>query len=559
MLKWLVWGDRVKYYNRSQALLIGIYSHISSLYADKYGNISLSKEKKIRRLINKSYLSQLPLEIQKELSNDVSFADMLEYLKEQNSEYERMLEQRDKKLESVARELCPEDVSLVRMLMTSENLHFLSADDSVEITVSESYSYSCFLILQHVEVAGTLPVDYLHGDCLDYYELSKCGSLYCLELAYYDYDDEYSEKICRITFSGAKSRKERYNGLQIAYGFETPWEYLCSVADELSHCKGAGCELNEMEKDLMPVTEALNNLRSRDWTADYSALYDMAEQVGLIELRRIAAKKLLLKLNDRCYEPLWRFIYSRLEESQAQYPNKADVLCEWIHVEGTRITIVEKLKEYGFAGKYPDFYKASSMGGPKLVASYGQSYFIAHEKNVIHHIKCIESYEGDLRIIFICGTTCLRKDESVKTDTFSCMFNTKGRRSFHTITAECPQTVPEYMEKLPPISDFAEVAAKKASLIKLTKEERKNSWFRDSSGSATMFLIALWIIAGIFLGLCMTAGFIVLEFLAYLIIKGSLRGFLVLFMDTPWWMVFLGCAIPIVGIMSVLTITGNKK
>ena len=141
----------MKYYNRNQALLIGIYSHISSVYADKDGNISLSKEKKIRRLINKSYLSQLPLEIQKELSNDVSFADMLEYLKEQNAEYERMLEQRDKELESVAGELCPEDVSLVRMLKTSENLYFLSADDSVEITVSESYSYSCFLILQHVE------------------------------------------------------------------------------------------------------------------------------------------------------------------------------------------------------------------------------------------------------------------------------------------------------------------------------------------------------------------------------------------------------------------------
>lgn len=350
--------------------------------------------------------------------------------------------------------------------------------------------------------------------------------------------------------------------------YDGPWEMLFSTAalvamkaEELGDAY-----LNEKERDLLPLCRELRALGryssfrekcpNHALLKEYFAAHGLSKLSGLLDKirdcppkfdKRIALLTRLCRVLDQAkYESLWRELWGLVSASQdgyAQWP-----AAEQENVEKLRARIEKQLYNLGYEGKYPTFRKVGGLKGLRLEESHGESYFISGEKNVEFRIECQEDHAfGQCRVVFLCGTALLRKNESL-TDVYSCCFDAKGRRLIKTVTFED--------EEIGTLEEYVTVAAKKAECARLSKRE-KQLYAMDRKISWQECLLMFLCMGGMF-AILWTAGM----FMFSCILTAVMVGFSEIpdmIAAMPWGWMFAGCFVCYGGVMTVVEILAKRK
>ncbi len=336
-----------------------------------------------------------------------------------------------------------------------------------------------------------------------------------------------------LTFESTEVETEVFNACGNLTFWEDPWDFLCRILWPISlKAELPGDYCNGKEKELLPLIREI--LAIENW-------YELPEQAcfSFVELKKLTtrydyvkAESLLTKLetikpreNDfhkylgklrtalcqKQHAPMWREIYSKILESQSEYENKVEALCDKDLLANTRNGIQAILESKGYTGTYPDFVKKGALRGIHLEQSYQTTYFVGMEKRVRYHIHCLESFDenDDLSIQFISGTALLKKDEK-ETDIFDCLFNANGRRFFHTLEHAIPLHDRGDTESAS-LETAVTIAVKKAECVRLNKAERQ-AFYGEMLPSWGGFCLVFLIGGGLF-GIVMTLFMLLLSIL----------------------------------------------
>lgn len=550
--------------------LAGMYAHMRILYGNDPASYSPRKWRRVRRWLAKQYFLQLPddASLEKHLGPQVSDADLLAFLEACGQETDRRIEEQKRALfEAVSHFPEPVRESLWNTREYTEAAWVTKREDTLVLSSDE---YSAFRYRFILEGAENLPEAL--PDCFWHIEsLEKTGEGYCLT-GFPIAEDWEDRPPLRIPFTAIRYERQVYR-VEPDGGLYTPWRTLALVA--LAICEKAfrsDCPCNAQEEALLPLlTELANLYHSNALPEDrqsgrfplLAALFGEFGQIRLLPLlskveaakpdsvrRRNLERKLLAKLEEQACEPLWRSLYGKIQESQASYPTRVENDCDPALAAKTRAEVQAHMERLGYQGTYPDFVKEGPLKGIHLAESHGMTYFVGMEKRAVYHIHCLEAWDGSCNVWFLCGTALPRKGEQVP-DIWSCMFNAKGRRLYRQVWPLDPRDTPE--------ADLAarvEIAAKKAELRKLTKEERE--WDSTFAGGSVGLFLAFLILGGGMFGILMTAGFMVMEFLTALLV-GQLASFPELFLTTPWWQLLLFCWLGFGGAMGLITVLAKRK
>ena len=406
--------------------------------------------------------------------------------------------------------------------------------------------------------------------CFEEGSLVKEGSRYLLTGQAINYSRDTSTAFT-LSFSDIRLDVAPYRA-NIGYFYENPWAFLNSLSSAILDRAGdSGCPPNSLEEALFPLAIEICALfyGTSHPCSGFPQLKTLIGRHGFTELlpmvtalekaipnrekaRRIS-QKLVAKLNTLKYEPLWREIFQRFTDSQASYPSKEALICPPPFLQETRIRIQKLLEDLGFTGTYPDFVKRGSIPGIRLTESYGMTYWVGHEKNAVFYIHCSENvWEDMLDITFLCGTALLRPGESAG-DIYTCAFNAKGRRIFHTVNYSCSYE-PDPQESPDDLALKTGIAAKRAQLCKLTKQERK------AAPQVNLLPLFLWIFlfgGGLF-SIFMNLGMAILCAIVAWIFDG-LSGIPGLLAALPWWQTILFAWLSFGGIMGLVTVLAAKE
>jgi hypothetical protein len=249
--------------------------------------------------------------------------------------------------------------------------------------------------------------------------------------------------------------------------------------------------------------------------------------------------QLLNLLNTQAYEPLWRELYGKISVSQKEYPT------QYSAPEHIKDKIQKLMEERGFTGTYPHFTKNGEITGVRLANSYGLSYFVFGEKNVVSFVDCIEEQFGETTIIqFVSGTALLKNGETAE-DIYSCTFNAKGRRLFNTTLYDIDSDNPETM---------VNIAVKRSQLDKLSKEEKECI---SVPSALVTFLVAFFFFGGFF-----AIGFSALFIPAMMLLTACIDGWSMAvrgLTEIPWGYMFVACWILFGGAKGILTARAGRK
>ncbi len=431
-------------------------------------------------------------------------------------------------------------------------------DGDLYIILQDEIAYCLTLVLEQAQIESE------NEDAFDYYasdfSVMKTADGYELRGLCVNWETD-EEREFSIHFKKAHTQFEVYRADE--YFCEKPWDLLSEVA--VSVCERAKLPYftpNEKEIKLLPLLEEISNFNpgkcvnaEAKRSVTFPLLKEKAKEYGFTKLIRkieAAEKKLTKKvrfrefykiqsvlneLNKVKYEKLWREIFFSVKASQKEYPSRKNFDSVSDEVKTAREIITQKLRSCGYSGTYPDFVKHGSLRGIHLAFSYNQSYFIGAEKNVVYYIHCEEQMMENICFTLRCGTALLKKNETAE-DIYSCLFNGAGRRLYYGLDCfdiSYDGIMQDYSE--PYLENRVNIAVKRTEYKRLTKEERQLIG-RSFKGSLSVFF-SFFIIAGAFFGFFMTLGFMLIELLACLFF-GAIRVFPEIFMDTPWWLVFVG-------------------
>lgn len=346
--------------------------------------------------------------------------------------------------------------------------------DDLLIHVEHCGSYDRFLTLTNVHTTPELTSDYI--SFIDDGEFYDHPGKYCLTGAMVNTEDNTTTPIA-IYFTDAKV-DITISKAGIFCLIQSPWEYLQIVAyDILAKDFLPGCHLGEAEKELLPLILEIAKLHQLTIipyelsTSDFTQLKFYVNKYGFdkisaylekIEKEKFRSKKqsrlikkMVRELNTKKCEPLWREFFDKLMASQSSYAPKADIYCGEEALSGLRAHIQSLMEQHGYSGTYPDFTKTK-------------------EKKVVCHIHCVEEFFGVrfMMVGFWCGIEFLTDNEKPG-DIFSCLFNTKGRRFFKVICYETEYISEENKILSDDLDTYVQIAAKKAELLKLSKDEKK--------------------------------------------------------------------------------------
>ncbi|MEE1019090.1 MAG: DUF3878 family protein [Acutalibacteraceae bacterium] len=463
---------------------------------------------------------------------------------------------------------------------------FAITTDGDNTNISFSYSFGTNITLVLKNSSGA-PIGEYDGYNFSPDSLEKHGDRFILSGETFTCDSDSSEESYEkfaITFTDARAEISLYNASERVF-CKTPWDYLQSVALAIGdRANFSESILNEKEKSLLPLINEINMLLpllseknksyyiypddeipSPDFSnlKSYAQKYDYSELVCLIEelennyggkKHDKFLKRLINALNLQKYEPLFREIYALIKDTQSDYPTEFADSCPPDMLNSIRNEIESKLHENGYNGTYPDFVKTGKLNGIHMVQSYDVDYIVGFEKNAAHHIHCNEQYsENDVNIKFLCGFERLRDNEP--SDVYSCMFNSKGKKFFQSFFVDIDMNS-DAEEQRQTVDKFTKIAIKKAELKRLTKEERKAANIYAYS-DLSVFLSVFIIMGGLF-GIFMTLGFMLIE-VAVTAMVGMANEIPVLFMTTPWWLIFAACWVMFGGAMGVVQIIGKRK
>lgn len=383
-----------------------------------------------------------------------------------------------------------------------------------------------------------------------------------------------------LTFENIEVEIEVYNSCNNLAFWENPWDFLRTISFAIgmkADLPGEYC--NEKEKELLPIIKEIVAL-------EYWMELPEQEEFSFCELKRLSnkygydkaetllgkletikpgdttffqtVKKLIAILCEHRCEPMWREIYNKITDSQSEYPNKVDALCDKELLVNVRNEIQTLMESKGYIGTYPDFVKDGVLNGVHLEQSYNQTYFVGMEKRAQYHIHCSEEFqENDCFIIqFLCGTAFLKKeDDDTDVDVYDCLFNAKGRRLFHTMHHYIPLES-EAGTETDDLETSIAIAIKKAECIKLSKEE-KREYYGLTISSWGMFW-QIFLIAGGMYGIAMTliAMFVCIIVTAAVGLISDIPGML---KSMPWGFLLAIGWIGFGGAMGIVEVLARRK
>ncbi|MCM1364205.1 MAG: hypothetical protein NC122_04750 [Faecalibacterium sp.] len=416
-------------------------------------------------------------------------------------------------------------------------------DDKAYFELSETISHTKTLILSGVE---NVPDDLGEPPFSDF-ELRRAGDNYCLDACYYRYNDEFSrtdEKTISLVFSDAEVLNGFYRS-GMSWGLESPWDLLIGMACEIcDRAKFPNFKPNEDEKNLLPLLYEVTQLEEyREYTpCSLPLLKAEFEKYGYNELTTFAERiengnytviaKLVEKLNRLKYADLWHDIYYKVEQSQKPYPSLAEEQVKNINV--MRNSVQQKMRYLGYSGTYPNFYKEGRLSGVHLEMPYGKTYFVGPAKKVVNAVSFFEYVvDNQLCLVAVDGCSQLKKGEHCN-DIFDCCFNADGRRIFHSASNffKYDEIYRIFYESETgcTVEQFAEAAAKKAELRKLTKVERK---LYNVMPGVMFSVVDSAIFMGLFWGFSMALVFTVVM-LVFSIAMDDIGSFFEM-VNSPWW------------------------
>lgn len=409
--------------------------------------------------------------------------------------------------------------------------------------------YSWELTLQ--DVSG-LPEQAEDGWTLLYCGLGKEENRYVL-MGTIEHTDSYESIDMELRFSNLSVAYTAHRAEMNGPGVK-PWAILSALAYQLVRKNEVVPQLMNMrEKELLPLLKeiamvsywsgeeqpAFPLLRQRLDPKVYPALDRVEKTNGDWKKHWKAKEKLLAQLDMQIHEPAWRQIYNEIAASQEAYPQRCSPSAD------TRSKVENLLYQWGYRGKYPDFIKSGAVRGLHVRDSHGMSYFIFNEKNAVFHIHCREypEWNDTVQIEFLCGTEFLKQDEQPG-DIWSCMFNAMGRRLIYSVSCFTEEDLPAK----------AAIAVKKAELLKLTKEEQKNS---GGANLLSLFLL-FFLFAGGFFAVFWTLGFSLL----CMLITGISAGWSEipeLIHTLPWIEMFVMCWVGFGGAMGIVCVIAERN
>lgn len=595
--------DILQIHTETMEALAGMYALAKVFHGENFLQASPRKHRKVRKHIEKNYAEWIRNQIGgiaayfDDEENDTELLLFLEQCyKEQESRgitNRRLFEEGTKHL--------PEKTAaaLWNLAVETHYIYGLNKDHTLLFDLHDNCAFRSTLVLSNVTGFPTRP------DLPDGQQISESGNIgiefYDITVGENDYSitgdiifyEEYDLPSSKVTlnFTDVYLETEAYCATDELFS-ENPWQPLGYIALNI-YQKSLLTDLpcNEKEHALLPLLAEIASI-THIWSlletqacSTLPQLTSLVKQYGYEKLLpKIAAvekekpftskhnartEQLIQALCEQAYEPMWRDIFSRVQESQKDYPSKVSLRCPADILESTRTSIQELMQQHGYTGTYPDFVQYGPLRGIHLEESYDMTYFVGMEKAVTYRIHCSEEVDESnyLTIQFLCGTALNQKGKTCD-DIYSCLFNANGKRLFHTMhhdyklsaSAEPsdytayilePEVRPDDLEKC------VQIAVKKNHLQRLTKEERKLYHDIGAESLAGLFFI-IFIVGGVLFGAAMTVGFMLIEFLSALIF-GQLHLFPELFMDTPWWLMFLFCSLGYGLSMGLLTVLAKKK
>ncbi len=393
-------------------------------------------------------------------------------------------------------------------------IHLQRTENSIILTIEEMHSYRRSLVLTQAEFSGDLfPYIYITN-----YTLTQAQENSVLQLQAV-YGTDPNEHCLRIEFAQAYLKDEIFSAMEVPE-FQNPWHYLAAIARELEVKDENKVALTPKESALLPLCRALVMLVAYgNWRVDIdrqvlSPLFTeftwpnrdriqrrltRIAKVGSPNTARRWLSSLITELIDQKYEPVWREIYTRLADSQAGLPRRADEPDAFR--QQIRQQIADGLHAQGFQGEYPEFHRADS---PRKVL----------------HIRCAEEYDREAelyRTLFLCG-----RSADTTPDSRAWLFSGSLRPPAESFTIWLSPDQPDLDNQLQKIPG---IAAKKAAGKELSRKEKAYLTFGNRQvDSRTCFALACWL--GLRAGLIMTVGMILVSVLIFGLFSGSLVGLL---------------------------------
>lgn len=475
--------------------LAGAYLYATFVFGTDPIEASKAKQRKIRKWISNQYI-ELVHELPEEtniFSIENSDKDVLLFLKKCVDSDKSIAKEKEIKFESDFAMVNEAAKSELRKLLELEFWPKIKAvGNDIKIITDDTLAFRRILTLKNVDAVPTGKEGY-YCQNLEMV-LKKKQNRFCF---YGELEDPVEELAIpfALTFENAEAEVEIYNSCNNMTFWGNPWDFLRTISYAIDmKADLPGDYYNAKEKELLPIIKEIVALEywmelPEQELFSFSELKRLAHQYGynkaeimLGKLETIkpgdnafckTVKKLIAILCEKQCEPLWRDIYNKITESQAEYPNKVDSLCDKNLIASVRNDIQVLMESKGYIGTYPDFVKDGVLNGFHLEHSYNMTYLLGMEKRARYHIHCYEVFEENdyLTIQFLCGTAFLKKDEQ-ETDIYDCLFNAKGRRLFRTVHHYIPLQ-PEKDTEVDNLETAVTIAVKKAECIKLTKAEQK--------------------------------------------------------------------------------------
>lgn len=554
------------------------YSIAMDIFGTEPIGASAKMQKKIRKWIEKTYIvgESYPPNVMQYVGREVSNKELFEFLKACYDQIQLNGTHKKQSFDKFSGDLAEEVKTTIWEMLEQNvycgNIRKTGSDAQIDVNCCAGYNRTLTLINASCIPEGKI-------DCLSFENgsLIKCNNEYKLLGEAENYEEDLSMPFA-ICFTDAKVDITLFKANEQLFS-ETPWMHLQLIASNiLSKYILPGEYLNEREKELLPLIAEICKLsywsvipgefQSADFSQlksyiiafQYNELYPLIENLETEyfnnNIKDRIIKKLICKLNHQKYEPLWRELYNHLVESQAEYPSKAALFYPINLLIETRSNIQKQMEAFGYSGTYPDFVKKGAIRGIHLAESYDMTYFIGPKNKVAYYIHCTEEYVNEHLIIqFICGTELLKKNETAG-DIYSCLFNARGRRLFQTVSYESNHINHDGENESDNLAQRIQIAVKRAELVKLTKNERKELIGFDIPWW-TLFFTVFIVMGGLF-SIFMTIGFMLIT-AAVCLLFGQLQAFPLLLSEIPWWLLLVLAWVLFGGAMGIITILAKRK
>lgn len=431
--------------------------------------------------------------------------------------------------------------------------------------LSYNSSYNLNLILKNSEFDCK--------DCLcDYliFEngiITKEGNLYLLTGTTYCYNsmsDKSNEVKLTITFESLEIKCKLLKAHLYMNEYHTAWfsliQYAAGIYEKINQ---PYCKANEKEYAIAPLLEDMNTLYSLSDTNDNIHLDTLRcylpknQKVDLLfnKLQNKPDEKtlnnLFLTMSCEEFEPSWRRLVKLLDESQADYDkNENPEMNSKIVDMHNKIDLTMQNNNYD--GTYPSYKKICKINGIYLNKASNNLNFVFNKEATIL-VECMDNlYDSYGEISFQISAVVGKPSDNI--DKYSCFFKDKSKGYFIQDGIEYDIDENNEIHFLDNnVEQLLEIICKKAELKKMTLKEKQRANRHKLTRKEIDGILTLSFSIGLLAGTLLTLGFILIEFLTTLFL-GRISSFSQLFLETPWWKIFLTAFLGFGGVMSLICI-----